>query len=208
MSEIPEITSYSLPQAAQLPANVAAWHIDPTRAVLLMHDMQRYFLRKIPFVNLGSELIKNAVLVRERCQAAGVPVAYTAQSGNMTKDQRGLLKDFWGEGMQAEPIDRQVVDELAPDTDDWQFAKWRYSAFHQSSLLQKMLDAGRDQLIICGVYAHIGVLTTAIESFSHNIETFIVADAVADFSESHHLMTLQYAAKCCAVNVLASEVLA
>jgi isochorismate hydrolase len=117
------------------------------------------------------------------------------------------LKDFWGTGMQVDPADRAVVDELAPGKEDWILAKWRYSAFWKSDLLQRLRLAGRDQLIICGVYAHIGVLMTAVEAFSNDIETFIVADAVADFSLERHLMALDYAARCCAVVVTTSEIL-
>ncbi|EIU7167858.1 TPA: isochorismatase, partial [Pseudomonas aeruginosa] len=47
MSGIPEITAYPLPTAQQLPANLARWSLEPRRAVLLVHDMQRYFLRPL-----------------------------------------------------------------------------------------------------------------------------------------------------------------
>lgn len=67
---------------------------------------------------------------------------------------------------------------------------------------------GRDQLVICGVYAHIGVLATAVESFSNDIETFLLADATADFSQDDHRMTLEYAAKRCAVVITAKETFA
>ncbi|MNJ60933.1 putative isochorismatase [compost metagenome] len=62
-----------------------------------------------------------------------------------------------------------------------------------------MREAGRDQLIICGVYAHVGVLFTAVEAFTNDIQTFLVADAVSDFSEKYHRMALEYAAQRCAV---------
>ncbi|CDI94963.1 phenazine biosynthesis protein PhzD [Pseudomonas aeruginosa PA38182] len=52
----------------------------------------------------------------------------------------------------------EVVEELAPGPDDWLLTKWRYSAFFHSDLLQRMRAAGRDQLVLCGVYAHVGVL--------------------------------------------------
>ncbi|MFH9179225.1 isochorismatase family protein [Streptomyces albogriseolus] len=207
MAGIPEITPYPMPTAGDLPGNVAKWSVDPDRAVLLVHDMQRYFLRPLPD-GLREELVGNARQVREHCAGLGMPVAYTAQPGGMTDEQRGLLKDFWGPGMRTAPADRQVVDELAPAPGDWQLTKWRYSAFFRSDLLERMRAAGRDQLVLCGVYAHVGVLMTAVEAFTHDIQPFLVADAVADFSEHRHRLALEYAAQRCAVVVTTKEVLA
>lgn len=207
MVGIPVIEPYAMPTAAELPLNIANWKIDPSRAVLLIHDMQAYFIRPLPYETPRSRLIKNIAAIRQRCVAAGIQIAYTAQTGSMTKKQRGLLNDFWGPGMEATLIDRNVIDELAPALGDWIFSKWRYSAFYRSKLLQQMRNSKRDQLIICGVYAHIGVLATAIEAFSHDIETFLIADAIADFSAYYHSTTLNYAAECCAVVMLTDEVL-
>jgi isochorismate hydrolase len=197
-----------MPATGDLPGNTARWTVDPQRAVLLVHDMQRFFLRFLPAGEPGDDLVRNTALLRRRCTALGVPVAYTAQPGGMTDAQRGLLKDFWGPGMRGDPADRQVIGELAPAPDDWQLTKWRYSAFFGTDLLERMRRARRDQLIVCGVYAHIGVLATTVEAFSHDIQSFLVADAVADFSRDHHRMTLQYAATRCAMVVTAKEVLA
>lgn len=204
---IPEIKSYSLSTFPFSSKNVANWKIDSKRAVLLIHDMQKFFVRKIPFKGLREDLLRNTKLLRERCINQGIPTAYTCQNGNMTESQRGLLKSFWGPGMKAAPADREIVDELLPSQENWLFTKWRYSAFYKSDLLQRMRNAGRDQLIICGVYAHIGVLATAMEAFSNDIETFLISDAVADFSQEHHLMALNYAASCCAVVMPVSRVL-
>jgi isochorismate hydrolase len=198
-----------MPTAGDLPGNTARWTVDPDRAVLLVHDMQRYFLEPFPAAQSpGRELVENTVLLRERAAALGVPVAYTAQPGGMTERQRGLLMDFWGPGMRVDPVDREVVEPLAPAPEDWTFTKWRYSAFHNSGLLDRMRDAGRDQLVLCGVYAHVGVLMTAVEAFSHDIQPFLVADAVADFSAEDHRMALDYAARRCAMVVTAEKVLA
>jgi isochorismate hydrolase len=207
MAGIPTIETYPMPTAGDLPRNTAAWTVDPDRAVLLVHDMQRYFLRPFPGTQApGAELVANAVLLREQAAARGVPVAFTAQPGGMTDEQRGLLKDFWGPGMRVDPADREVIEPLAPAPGDWMLTKWRYSAFFRSDLLERMRAAGRDQLIVCGVYAHVGVLMTAVEAFTNDIRPFLVADAVADFSADYHRLALEYAAERCAMVVTAKEV--
>ncbi|MEV6580650.1 isochorismatase family protein [Streptomyces sp. NPDC051582] len=205
MAGIPTIEPYPLPTAGDLPPSIPQWTFDPDRAVLLVHDMQRYFLAPFPEA-LRGELTDNAVLLREHFKAHGAPVAYTAQPGGMTPEQRGLLADIWGPGMRTTPEDREVVPALAPDPEDWVCTKWRYSAFFNTDLLERMRAAGRDQLVICGVYAHVGVLTTAIESFSHDIQTFLVADAIGDFSELEHRLAIDYASKRCAVVTTAKEI--
>ncbi|MER7705286.1 isochorismatase family protein [Kitasatospora sp. NPDC097605] len=197
MTGIPPIPSYPLPAEGDLPPAVVSWTAEPHRAVLLVHDMQRYFLDPIPD-STRDALVRNAARLRERCAALGVPVAYTAQPGGMTDEERGLLKDFWGPGMRPAPEDRQVVDALAPAEHDWMLTKWRYSAFFRTDLLQRMRDGGRDQLVLCGVYAHVGVLATAVEAFTNDIQVFFVADATADFSAEYHRSALTYAAERCA----------
>jgi isochorismate hydrolase len=203
---IPAIVPYALPSSADLPANVARWVADPGRAVLLIHDMQRFFLRPLP-EGMRDQLTRNAVSLRDRCRALGVPVAYTAQPGGMTDEQRGLLKDFWGPGMRVDPADREVVPPLAPGPADWVLTKWRYSAFFRSDLLSRMRERGRDQLIVCGVYAHVGVLMSAVDAFTNDIQPFVVADATADFSADHHRWAVEYAAQRCAVVTTTEEVL-
>lgn len=207
MTGIPPISPYPLPTAGEVPAPLVTWTAEPDRAVLLVHDMQRYFLKPFPD-SLRAELLRNTALLRDRCAAHGVPVAYTAQPGGMSEEQRGLLKDFWGPGMRPAPEDRQVADALAPAAHDRLFTKWRYSAFFRTGLLEWMREQGRDQLLLCGVYAHVGVLATAVDAFSNDIQTFLVADATADFSPGHHRAALTYAAQRCALVTTVKEVLA
>lgn len=41
---IPRIASYPMPQVQDFPTNKVNWTIDPNRTVLLVHDLQQYFL--------------------------------------------------------------------------------------------------------------------------------------------------------------------
>ncbi|MFI6291367.1 isochorismatase family protein [Nonomuraea sp. NPDC050790] len=195
---IPEIAPYPMP--SQVPASRVDWRPDPRRAVLLVHDMQNYFIDAYtPGQSPMVELMANVLALRARCADLGVPVIYSAQPGAQSSEDRGLLRDFWGEGVGADPREAAIVAGLAPREDGTVITKWRYSAYQRTDLAALTKDKGRDQLIICGVYAHIGVLMTACEAFMRDVQPFVVADAVADFSLEHHEMALRYAAERCAV---------
>ncbi|WP_407406611.1 isochorismatase family protein [Peribacillus sp.] len=196
---IPAITPYAMPVESDLPKNKVAWKAEPKRSVLLIHDMQQYF---IDFFEKNDspipELLKNITTIKDRCVELGIPVVYTAQPGDQNPKDRALLTDFWGTGLDDDPNQTRIVGDVAPSADDIMLTKWRYSAFKRTNLLELMEEQGRDQLIICGVYAHIGCLLTASEAFMQDIQPFLVADAVADFSLEEHKMALKYAAERCA----------
>ncbi|MGG1518005.1 isochorismatase family protein [Paenibacillus oryzisoli] len=202
---LPTIQSYSMPVAADLPANRAFWTPDPQRAVLLVHDMQAYFLNAYDTQQAPiPALVAHIKALLEQCRKLGVPVVYTAQPGEQSRDERGLLFDYWGEGINKAPHLKYILPELAPAEGDTVLDKWRYSAFRKSNLIDLMKAQGRDQLIITGIYAHIGCMMTAAEAFMQDIQAFMVADALADFSLENHTMAITYAANRCAV-VLTTE---
>lgn len=205
MVGIPPIAPYDLPTSQSLPVNLVDWTPVPDRAALVVHDMQRFFLRPFPDP-LRSVLVHNAAQLRKRAASLGLPVAYSAQPGGMTSEERGLLADFWGPGMGTSAEDREIVHELAPADGDWLLTKRRYSAFFRSDLLQRLRAVGRDQVVLCGVYAHVGLLATAIDAFSHDIQVFLAADAVADFSAEQHRFTLDYVAQRCGVVMVSDQV--
>jgi trans-2,3-dihydro-3-hydroxyanthranilic acid synthase len=196
---IPPIVPYPMPDESTLPENRARWRPEPDRAVLLIHDMQRYFVDFLPDGDPRDTLVANIAHIRDVATRVGIPVVYTAQPGSMTRDQRGLLYDMWGPGMSADPAGRAIVPELAPEPGDLVLTKWRYSAFHRSDLERYVRDEGRDQLIVCGVYGHVGCLMTACDAFTRDIQPFLVADAIADFTPEDHRLALEYAARRCAV---------
>lgn len=205
---LPTISPYPMPKWADLPQNRVSWIPDPKRAVLLIHDMQKYFLA--PYAAGTSpvtELIRNIRSLKQHCDAVGIPVIYSAQPGNQSPEQRGLLVDFWGPGMEANPDQTEMVAELAPGDNDLVMTKWRYSAFQRTDLLELLHRQQRDQLIVCGVYAHIGCLLTACEAYMQDVQPFFVADAVADFSEEYHRMALTYVAERCGITTTTNRLL-
>ena len=209
---LPKIAPYSYRE--QEHQNRVNWRVDPARAALLVHDMQRYFVRAFELEREGQPLpdaqiniaIANIRRLLDAAHAANIPVYYTAQPPRQNPVDRRLLTDFWGDGLQDDE-NAQILDELAPTEADTVLTKWRYSAFVRSPLEEQLKDLGRDQLIIGGIYAHIGCLTTALEAFMRDIQPFMVADALADFTAEEHRMACEYASGRCARVLNTAEVL-
>ena len=200
---IPRISSYPLP--TRRPENRSQWTLEPNKAVLLVHDMQSYFVNFYdPKAAPMAELVSQIKALINTAKAAGIPVVYTAQPAEQPAHLRALLTDFWGTGLGQ--ADTPIITEIAPETGDKVYTKWRYSAFKRSSLLEDMQAQGRDQLIICGIYAHIGVLATALDAFMSDIKPFVVADAVADFSAKEQQQALEYVATRCGQVQLLQEI--
>ena len=209
---LPKIAPYSYRE--QEHQNRVNWRVDPARSALLVHDMQRYFVRAFELERDGQPLpgaqiniaIANIRRLLDAAHVANIPVYYTAQPPRQNPADRRLLTDFWGDGLQDDENAR-ILDEIAPTEADTVLTKWRYSAFMRSPLEEQLKDLGRDQLIIGGIYAHIGCLTTALEAFMRDIQPFMVADALADFTEKEHRMACEYASGRCARVLNTAEVL-
>ncbi|TCK23852.1 bifunctional isochorismate lyase/aryl carrier protein [Ancylobacter aquaticus] len=205
---LPTIAPYALPGANDLPAPRAPWKLERDRAALLVHDMQNYFLR--PFAPDASPLapvVANIAALAQAARKAGVPVFYTAQEGDQDRRDRGLQADLWGPGMSGAAEHQPILAALAPQPGDKVLVKHRYSAFQRSNLETLLRARGRDQLIITGVYAHIGCTLTAADAFMRDIEPFMVADALADFSRVKHDLALSYVADTCGVPVMTARIL-
>lgn len=211
---LPRIPAYALPP--QDVEHRVGWRPDPRRSALLIHDMQTYFIDRFQREETGAEqaggraqidaAVENIQALRQAAHAAGVPVYYTAQPPRQQPEDRALLTDFWGTGL-TQDHEAAIIPELAPEEGDEVLDKWRYSAFMRSPFREKLLARGRDQLMITGVYAHIGCLATALDAFMMDIQPFFLRDALADFTVQEHLQAVDYAAKRCARVLDTAEVL-
>jgi len=203
---LPRITPYSLPAGFGLAQARVGWRPDPARSALLVHDMQNYFLAPFGTADqaLIARVIDNIAMLRKHAAELGIPVIFSAQPGGQSRAERGLLQDFWGDGPPADEHALAIVDALTPADGEVRLTKRRYSAFVATTLAELLGE--RDQLIITGVYAHIGVLATALDAFMRGIQPFVVVDAVADFSPAHHRDAMRHVTERCGVVATATEV--
>ncbi|MDQ1034825.1 isochorismate hydrolase [Streptomyces sp. V3I8] len=179
----PVINSYAMPDRAAVPASAPPWTIDPARAALLVHDMQNHFVHAFPpDCSPVVELIDNIATLRELAGTLGMPVVFSAEPAAR---RPGPEPDG----------DAAVVAPLTPRAGEHLMVNVRHNAFLRSHLGRLLRSEGRDQLILCGVRAHLGILLTAADAFMHDIQPFVVADAVADFSAEDHSLALRWIAR-------------
>ena len=180
--------------------NLPGWNLQTPGTALLVHDMQRYFLKKFDMhADPMRTALANIESLVDCARGLDLPVFYSAQPGAMTPAQRGLLSDFWGDGMSLSQSDRAIWPSISPHDEAEIVTKWRYSALYKNDLEEKLVKLGVKQLVLVGVYAHVGILSTAIDAYTRDLKVFILSDAVADFSATDHLLGLDIAKRVCSV---------
>jgi len=194
---LPSIPPYTLPRPTDVDPPRVAWSPHPARGALLIHDMQRHFVAPYASDWLHAEVVPNILKLRACCRELGIPVFYSAQPAQQTPEQRGLLTEMWGLGLCGNEEGAEIIPALRPDPDEVVLTKWRYSAFARTDFEALLHRHGRTELYLCGIYTHIGCLTTTLDAFMRDFRTFLVTDATADFSEEHHRAALRQVARCC-----------
>lgn len=205
---VSSIPAYPLPQSGDWPEARVAWTPRRSETALLVHDLQQYFLR--PY-DLAAEplrtVLENICRLIQACRVHNVPVIFSAQPGEQSQAERGLLWDVWGQGIIAAPELSGFLPILAPEAGDIVVEKRRYSAFYQTRLAEVLDQHACTDLLITGVYGHIGCLATATDGFMQGVRPFLLADAIADFSLTDHLVALRQVARTCGVVTTTSDVL-
>lgn len=178
----PAIAPYPMPDGSALPRSHVSWPVDPARCALLVHGMRGPSLAAFPAGSSPvTELVENITALRELAGALGMPVVFTAEPH--------------GGDQPPAPAAGTAVPPLAPRPGEHLLDNDRHNAFLRSRLGWLLRSEGRDQLIVCGVYAHLGVLLTTADAFMNDFQPFVVADAVADFSAEEHLTALRWCAR-------------
>ncbi|QKT06673.1 isochorismatase family protein [Gordonia sp. X0973] len=204
---IPPIAEYRLSDVRPRSAPMLDWQVDPSRSALLIHDMQNYF---VDVYEPGSEPLASVIsaigALRDACDAAGVPTILTAQPPNQHPSRRGLLTQRWGTGIGTDE-EAAIIEPFAPRPADITVTKWRYSAFARTDLRSLLAHDGRDQLIITGIYGHIGCMLTAADAFMQDVQAFLVTDGIADFNADFHADAVDYVNTTCGVSISSDDVL-
>ncbi|MBL26431.1 MAG: hydrolase [Rhodospirillaceae bacterium] len=135
--------------------------IDSTRAALLVVDVQEKF---VPAMHDADRMIAHCAKLMQAATMLGLPMVVTEQSPEKL-------------GPTVSPL-----AELGPER---RFPKTHFSCMGDPAISRHLTTLGRDQILICGIEAHICVLQTALHLVQRGLHPFVVADAVTSRASSN-----------------------
>lgn len=167
---------------------------------LLVIDMQRAFFDERCSIGAGGgdvtplrAAIPGTLRLLELARAAGVPVIFTRyvysvgmvdferRSGPRAERRRAANSLGYGTD------EVELIPELAPRPDEVVIDKSRPSAFYATRLEPVLHGMDIRNLVICGVTTNICVESTARDAGQRDYGTYVVRDAVAEFTpERNH----------------------
>src|SRR5919199_1506370 len=169
------------------------------RPALLVIDMQNGFCHPAGSVARGGASIEDTqatiapvASLLAAARAARVPVIFTrfvyradyADGGILVRElrphlqqRRALVQGDW---------DAQIVDELAPRSDEFVVDKNRFSAFYATSLETILRSLDVHTLVVCGVTTNMCVESTVRDAGQRDYRVYVVRDAVGEFDRARH----------------------
>ena len=168
-----------------IPASLAE-ACDPGRIALLIYDMQVGICQQ---VSCGRPISQACKRLRDRCRAAGVPVAYSrhlslhihwmgafqtrmAMAWQRVEDP-AAVKPWFLRGAPG----FELMPELAPRDDEFVFDKLAMSAFEGTPFQFALRDRGITTLAICGIALEIGIEPTVRHAADLGMVPVLIADA-------------------------------
>ena len=161
----------------------------PSRAALVVCDMQAYFLDPAShaYVPSSGAILEGIVQLIELAYTFGRPIIFTQHLNN--KDNAGMMSAWWKDLITAENPRHRIIPEIDVSLGTL-IQKSQYDAFYQTDLDKLLRDKGVSQVIICGVMTHLCCETTARSAFMHGFEVFFPVDGTATYNLMFHRASL------------------
>ena len=130
--------------------------LEPASTLLLIVDVQEKLAAAMP-QDAVARLVQNTCILLDAAKILGVRVVATEQ---YPKGLGGTIPDL------AALVPRRLE-------------KLEFSAYANGAIKDELTRAGRPQIVLAGVEAHVCVLQTGLELIAAGFQVFVAADAVA-----------------------------
>ena len=153
------------------------------RTAVLLIDLEEYFR------GLISPIIGDLLEVIGAAANSRIPV-YVTRHRHLSGQDPGMLGEWWADLIWEGSPGAQLLPEIGDIPADHVIAKDRYSAFHGTSLDERLQEQGISDLVIGGVMTNLCCETTAREAFVRDYRVFFLADGTATVSREFHMASL------------------
>lgn len=191
-------------------ANFRGRHADinfqPSRAALLVMDLQEYFLHENShaFVPSAPVILPGILKLIAAFSAVNYPVIATRHLN--TSNDAGMMAKWWRDIIDPQSAYSQSITMINPEKIVF-LNKPQYDAFLHTSLENMLHERGITQVVVCGVMTHLCCETTARSAFMRGFEVFFTVDGTATYNEELHRASLLTLSHGFAIPVLIDELL-
>ncbi|MFE3187589.1 isochorismatase family protein [Nocardia sp. NPDC059240] len=187
-----DVTPYEPAQFADFRDGLG-WQLEPDRCAVLVHDLLPYYASVLAEQTRATVVGQCRTLV-EWAFSRSVPVIASAPRPATVVQQRGLGGLLWGKGPNATEVRQSCLDGMDEPAVPW-IRKRSLSAFYATDLAVELSRQGKDQLVVCGVFASQGIVATSFDALARDVQLFVVSDAVADYNAVLHELALRQIAR-------------
>ena len=126
-------------------------------------------------------VIEPTQLLNEECRRRGVPIVWTrhgtrgVEDGGPFMEIRPVLRDG---GMRRGTWGYEILNELAPQAEDWFVEKNRLSAFFQTNLELLLRGLGAETVLITGVLTNQCIGATCKDALYRDFKPIVVEECV------------------------------
>lgn len=180
-------------------------NIIPDKAVLLILDMQNFFLDKSShaFVPSAEAIIPQIKQVGKMVLDSKGSILYTRHIN--TKENAQNMGTWWRDIL----VESDALSEIRTDIymkNAPIIKKSQYDAFYNTNLEEQLRNANKCQIIISGVMTHLCCETTARSAFIRGFDVFFGIDLTATYNRRFHSSTLLNLSHGFAVPILSDEI--
>ncbi|MGB7295209.1 MAG: isochorismatase family protein [Candidatus Aminicenantales bacterium] len=174
------------------PFNRHEMRLNPGKSVLLVIDMQRFFLDpdSPTFTCGGPAIIPGLKRLIGAFREAGRPVIFTRHVHHPRDLDAGIMGWWWkGKCLEGSP-ESEIHPELTPLEDEKVVLKHRYSAFYNTDLETVLRCLKAEDIVISGIMTNLCCESTARDAYFRDHRVFVPADGTGTVNEEMHLASL------------------
>ncbi len=174
--------------------------IDNKKTALLFFDMLNVYFHNIPEEKQKSlkPVVDNAVRLMNAARQHGILIYYAMANHRTDGESRYMAITDTDMRLRPWPNDdctptvhgategsweQKVIDQIAPQPQDYIIPKYRWNTFHQTYFDLALRSRGIDTIIISGGAVDVGVASTVYSARDHDYNIVIVRDACSNSHE-------------------------